>query len=48
MPIKIMATLFLNSIGVYEQSEVPYFRKGKFYDNVEALFFRRGLLLFDE
>jgi len=45
---KMMATLFLNSIGVYEQLEVPDFKKGKFYDDVESLFFRKGLLLFDE
>jgi len=45
---KMMATLFLNAVGVYEQLEIPNFKKGKFYDNVEALFFRRGLLLFDE
>ena len=24
------------------------FKKGKFYNDVEGLFFRRGLLLFDE
>ena len=45
---KIMATLFLNSIDVYEQLEVPDFKRGKFYNDVEALLFRRGLLLFDE
>ena len=45
---KMMATLFLNSIAVYEQLEVPEFKKGKFYNDVEGLFFRRGLLLFDE
>ena len=45
---KLMATLFLNAIGVYEQLEVPEFKQGKFYNHVEGLFFRRGLLLFDE
>ena len=45
---KIMATLFLNSIDVYEQLEISDFKKGKFYNSVEGLFFRKGLLLFDE
>ena len=45
---KMMATLFLNSIEVYEQLEVPEFKKGKYTNDVEGLFFRRGLLLFGE
>jgi len=45
---KMMATLFLNSIGVYEQLEVHEFKKGKYANDVEGLFFRRGLLLFGE
>ena len=45
---KMMATLFLNSTSIYEQLDVPEFKKGKFYNDLEGLFFRRGLLLFDE
>jgi len=44
---KVMATLFLNSIDVYKQLEVPEFEFSKFYRDLEGLFFRRGLLLFE-
>ena len=45
---KMMASLFLKSIDLYEELEIPEFAKGKFYNDVENLFFRKGWLVFQE
>ena len=43
---KMMASLFLESIDLYRELEIPEFAIDKFYENVENLFFRKRLLIF--